>query len=227
MNGKPFESWSLFSQRGEIVARWPSRPLKSWEFLDRDHFMGAISNAPNPYVSKVFRSRTDTNQVDNFGVSVAITSGRGEGADIVAIVLATVTTSSTRTLRSFQHNADIILIGPADPTDSLKPWAVISHPAYTHASEAIRIDSFPHHLQAGSGSLHFDPVASKYPLFAGPWLASMAHIDGTPFSVIVQTRDYVTHVLPIAAVAGTLAGLIFVGWRIARARATARASKST
>ncbi len=225
MNGKPFESWSLFSQTGEIVARWPSRPLTNLGFQDRDHFMGAISNAPVPYVSKVFRSRTDNKQVDKFGIGVVITSGRGEGADIVAVVLATVTTSSTRTLRSFQHNADIVLIGPADPTDSLKPWAVISHPAYTHASEAIRIDSFPPHLRAGTGSLHFDPVASKYPLFAGPWIASMAHIDGTPFSVIVQTRDYVTHAIPIAAAGGTLAGLIFVGWRIVRARAAARASK--
>ena len=231
MAGEPFESWSLFDANGELLARWSkvspkALPKNLRPFNDRDHFQGAIKQSPEPYISKVFRSRTDEEQVDKFGVTIAIRGGEGEPR-ILAVLLATVTTSSTRTLSNIQQNAEVVLIGAADPSPpTLQPWAIMSHPAYTHASEAIRINHSPTNMPTKFGRLYFDPAASKHKLYAGPWLAGIQPIKGAPFFVIVQTRDYVAYALVTAAAVAALAASLFVGWRLVRRRGSARTGRA-
>jgi eukaryotic-like serine/threonine-protein kinase len=228
MEGYPFDSWSLYDAKGVLLARWPETGESQEGLLrveDRDHYQGAKSNAPAPYVSKVFRSRTDPEDLDKFGISVAVMGRRGESADIVGFLLATVTTSSTRTLGHEGDNAYIVLVGPTDPSDPpelQKPWAIISHPAYNRATPAIRLKSLPENLQVRSSGWYFDPAAKKHPSYAGLWLACRAHIPGTPFYVIVQGRDYMTNALATTALVTTLAALGFLGWRFMRTRANAR-----
>jgi serine/threonine protein kinase len=230
MEGKPFESWSLFDANGELLARWPEVSLEvsltnRGSFNVRDHFKGAMKQSPKPYISKVFRSWTDVKQ-DKFGVTIGIRDGEGEQASIVAVLLATVTTSSTRTLSNIQHNAEVVLIGAADASDrGLQPWAIMSHPAYTHASEAIRINHSPTNMPTKFGRLYFDPAASKHKLYAGPWLAGIQPIKETDFFVIVQTRDYVAYALVTAAAVAALAASLFVGWRFFRRSANARTGR--
>ncbi len=227
MEGNPFDSWSLYDAKGVLLARWPETGKSQVGLLrveDRDHYQGAKSNAPAPYVSKVYRSRTDPEDLDKFGVSVAVMGRPGERADIAGFLLATVTTSSTRTLGHEGDNAYIVLVGPTDPSDPpelRKPWAIISHPAYRRATPAIRLDRLPENLQARSSGWYFDPAARKYPSYAGLWLACRAQIPGTPFYVIVQGPDYMTNALASTALVTALAGLACFGWRFRRARATA------
>jgi serine/threonine protein kinase len=228
MEGNPFDSWSLYDAKGVLLARWPETG-ESLEGLlhveDRDHYRGAKSNAPAPYVSRVFRSRTDPEDLDKFGISAAVMGRRGESADIVGFLLATVTTSSTRTLGHEGDNAYIVLVGPTDPSDPpelRKPWAIISHPAYQRATPAIRLDSMPENLQVRSSGWYFDPAARKYPSYAGLWLACRAQIPGTPFYVIVQGPDYMTNALATTALVTALASLVYFGWRLIRTRTKAR-----
>ena len=228
MEGNPFDSWSLYDAKGVLLARWPETGESQEGLLsveDRDHYQGAKSNAPAPYVSKVFRSRTDPQDLDKFGISVAVMERRGESADIVGFLLATVTTSSTRTLGHQGDNAYIVLVGPTDPSDPHElrlPWAIISHPAYNRATPAIRLGSLPENLQARSSGWYFDPAAKTYHSYAGLWLACRAQIPGTPFYVIVQGRDYMTNALATTALVTALASLVHFGWRFRRTRANAR-----
>lgn len=227
MEGNPFDSWSLYDSKGVLLARWPETGESREGLLrveDRDHYQGAKSNAPAPYVSKVFRSRTDPQDLDKFGVSVAVMGRQGERADIVGFLLATVTTSSTRTLGHEGDNAYIVLVGRTDPSDPIelqKPWAIISHPAYLRATPAIRLDRLPENLQARSSGWYLDPAARKYPSYAGLWLACRGQIPGTPFYVIVQGPDYMTNALATTALVTALASLAYFGWRFRRARANA------
>jgi hypothetical protein len=228
MGGDPFDSWSIYDAKGVLLARWPETK-KSQEGLlqveDRDHYQGAKSNAPAPYVSRVFRSRTDDKNLDKFGVSVAVMGRQRESEDILGFLLATVTTSSTRTLGREGDNAYIVLVGPTDPSDPPelgRPWAIISHPAYNPAAPAIRLGSLPENLQARSSGWYFDPAAKTYPSYAGLWLACRAQIPGTPFHVIVQGPDYMTNALATTALVTALASLAYFGWRFMRRRANAR-----
>lgn len=228
MEGNPFDSWSLFDAEGVLLARWPETGESQEGLLrvaDRDHYQGARNNAPAPYVSKVFRSRTDPQDLDKFGVSVAVMRRQGESEVIVGFLLATVTTSSTRTLGREGDNAYIVLVGPTDPSDPpelRRPWAIISHPAYNRATPAIRLGSLPENLQARSSGWYLDPAAKKYPSYAGLWLACRAQIPGTPFHVIVQGPDYMTNALATTTLMTALAGLGYFGWRFMRRQAIAR-----
>jgi hypothetical protein len=223
MGGEPFESWSLFSTNGILLARWPelTAPVGTTYFGDRNHFLGAVENAsastiPEPHVSLAYWSRTDDRQ-DKFGISVAIKDGKGEPGSLRAVLMGTVATSSTRTLGDAPRNAHVVLIGRTDlltdPLEKRKPYVVMSHPSYRRADEAIRIAALPFDPEGRGRGWYFDPVRLTKPSFSGPWLAGRARVEGSHFWIIVQRRDHVGYALVTAAVAAVLVGIILLMWK--------------
>jgi len=232
MGGAPFESWSLFSTNGILLARWPELKvsLGTTYFGDRNHFRGAVTNAssstsPKPHVSLAYWSRTDDRQ-DKFGISVAIKDGNGEQRSLRAVLMGTVATSSTRTLGDASRNSYVVLIGKTDkmtdPSEKQKLYVVMSHPSYQLADEAIRIDELPFDPESQGKGLYFDPVRLKKPSFSGPWLAGWAPVEGSPFWIIVQRRDHVGYALVTAAIVAILVGAILLVWKLILRRRIAR-----
>jgi hypothetical protein len=232
MGGAPFESWSLFSSNGILLARWPelTASLGTTYFGDRNHFLGAVENAsasriPEPHVSLAYWSRTDDRQ-DKFGISVAIKDGDGEQGSLRAVLMGTVATSSTRTLGDAPRNAHVVLIGRTDlltdPIEKRKPYVVMSHPSYQRADEAIRIDELPFDPERQGRGWYFDPVRLTKPSFSGPWLAGWARVEDSHFWIIVQRRDHVGYALVTAALVAVLVGSILLVWKLVLRRRSVR-----
>jgi tRNA A-37 threonylcarbamoyl transferase component Bud32 len=231
MGGAPFESWSLFNTNGILLARWPELrvSLGTTYFGDRDHFRGAVEKAgasgfPQPHVSLTYWSRTDDRQ-DKFGISVAIKDGDGEQGNLRAVLMGTVTTSSTRTLGDASRNSYVVLIGSTDPTDPSEKrnkYVVMSHPSYQLADEAIRIDDLPFDPKRQGRGWYFDPVGLKKPSFSGPWLAGWAPVDGSRFWIIVQRRDHAGYALVTASLVAVLVGSILLVWKLLLRKRLAR-----
>ena len=111
------------------------------------------------------------------------------------------------------------LIGRRDPSNELREefrWLIIAHPALGSDREAIGIDQLPIAEKAipGGSGFYFDPAASRYKRFAGPWLAGSAWVEESEFIVIVQTRDQVTNALVTVALVALAAGCAFFLWRL-------------
>ncbi len=236
MGGEPFESWSLFSTNGILLARWPelTTPLGTTYFGDRNHFLGAVENAsasttPEPHVSLAYWSRTDDRQ-DKFGICVAIKDGKGEPGSLRAVLMGTVVTSSTRTLGDAPRNAYVVLIGRTDrltdPMAKQQQYVVMSHPSYRRADEAIRIAELPFDPESRGRGWYFDPVRLTKPSFSGPWLAGWARVEGSHFWIVVQRRDHVGYALVTAAVAAVLMGIILLVWKWVLRRRIARREPS-
>ena len=224
----PFHSFTIFDGRGEILFRDPT-PSEGYagNYSDRDHFEGAMrrGDSAGSHVSLIYDSRTDTDAGtrDKFGISKAIRSPSGKRF----VFLASIPTAPTAGLSGFRRNA--VLIGRRDPTNELReqyPWLIIAHPALGSDREAIGIEELPISEDAipGGSGFYFDPAASRYKRFAGPWLAGSAWVEDSEFIVIVQTRDQVTNALLTVAVVALAAGFAVLLWRLrSRRRAVAPA----
>lgn len=219
---EPFENWNVFDKDGVMLGRSRSG-VEPVIFRDRDWFIKAIEahgsggGNPEPHFSLAFHSRAD--EMDKFGISVPITTDRRAGGEtrILGVLLATVTTRSTRKISDSQHNS--VLIAASDPSDKGLPgYKILGHPDFKSTDLAIDIDKLP--IEApfpGSKGFYIDP-ASKSPLPDGPWLAGYTVIPGTSFWVIVQTSDWVTRALIVAAFLGILGSAGFLTWRSLRRR---------
>jgi serine/threonine-protein kinase len=222
---KHFHSLSLFDAAGKLIARSPvEQGSYDGTYLDRDHFKGAMALAPGSeaYISMIYDSRSDVDPTsrDKFGISLPIVSPGGSRYAL----LASVPTAASDALSGFGRNA--VLIGRPDPTNQWRSgfnWLVIAHPAFGSQSEAIGIADLPipeSEIPGGTG-FYFDPAASRYPRFSGPWLAGSAWVEDGKLIVIVQNRDQVTNALVTTAAVAFGAGLMFLVLRFLRRRGRA------
>ena len=102
-------SLTVHNAVGSLLERWPPQET-DWPngFNDRDWHKGALAIArngedPAPYVSRVFLSRTDKEDIYKFGISIAIMDPNTN--EIVGVLLATVATAPSAKLSGVQFDS--------------------------------------------------------------------------------------------------------------------------
>ena len=200
----PFESWFLLDTNGVPLARWPAMPGPA-SFSDRDYLHGALDNAGAAglgavHVSRVYRSRMDG--LHKVGLSVAVT----ESGRVLGVVMASLSTAGTAPLNDDARKTALLARLDPEPGDTAtNQLVVLLHPAYSAKVPAVVLsaDEFRKFPQpsprrelaepAGTNSLptdpaYLDPVATRYPNYAGEWLAGLAPVGNTGLLLVNQTR---------------------------------------
>ena len=232
----------LLDAHGRALANWPPREPRLNDRSFRDYYRGAVRAAGDSvrtplsdgvYISRVFRSLIDGYY--NFGLSRVI---RDRAGAVMAVVVGLVGPGSTDGMLGFSsENRKTVIAASCDrppPPElsglPLPRHVVMLHPALRGRSEALELThpavvtllDQPSSRGAGRDGSYRDPVQAIDPRYGGRWLAGFARVEGTPFVVIFQTRDFVGDVLwqfAVAVSVGLVVWLLVHGRRSWRARA--------
>jgi hypothetical protein len=202
--GPGFASVFVLDQQGTLRAVWPEQEqVVGRNFAHRDYFHGALAHAAREGVGRVHVSRVYTSvndHLDKFAVSVAFYRDGHDGP--VWVLAATVRAHDTLGLSGL-HNSQhqVALLAPrenAGPSSdgASDRYVVLVHPAFESpppsgsiADIELRRDFSP------LGEVSFtpdddyrDPVAEKYPRYAGRWLAGFSPVADTGLVVLAQQR---------------------------------------
>jgi len=233
----PSDTIFMLDAAGAGIARWPRDDrFIGADSSARDYFRGALAHArADPlHVSAAYQSRIDGQL--KFALSSAVRDSDGR---VLALLVASSTTDATLGVSDLADVRQVVVVGPLDPgREGGAPWryppdvrhVVVVHPAYRHGEDAVawyraeRAMPFVHggrDLQPSRearplGGVYFDPVGKRHRGYGGPWLAGIAPVGHTGFSVLVQSRDWVLlSVLTVLGAAAALAALA-VAWRAVR-----------
>jgi len=236
----PSDTIFLLDPAGRAIARWPRDDgFIGVDSSGRDYFKGTALHAPaDPlHVSAAYQSRIDGRL--KFALASAVRGGDGQ---LLAVLIASSTTDATLGVSDLRADVrKVVVVGPLDPNrEGGAPWiyppgarhVVIVHPAYRHGEPAMvwreprsgalafthqGADLDPRDQVWPVRGLYFDPVGKRHRGYAGPWLAGIAPVGQTGFSVLVQSRDWV--LLSVIGVLGT--GILLLGAALARRAARA------
>jgi hypothetical protein len=216
-----FINWALMTREGDLLVRWPKRKPVFKERGRRDYFVGPTTKPDTPYISRVYLSKEDGKT--KFGVCRAILS---PDRQILGVLAAMVTTSSTEGPFGFSPFRKVIIVGEADrvaPTDALAdrtqlpPYVIVGHPSFRIGEAAVGIDH-PHIrklLESETpnpdvlyGSGFRDPVSRTPSILPRRWLAGFARVHDTYFVVIYQSSDRVFDAIGTTALLAAAAALI-------------------
>jgi branched-chain amino acid transport system substrate-binding protein len=215
MDGRsPFETWTLFDERGVVVACSPEGPIVGRDLSRRDWFRGAVEHAgkrglDSVHVSRIFLSLVSSNQY-KLVISAPVCGADGSEARVLGVVAASFTTDSSLGHPGlFNDLLKVVVVGRGDPDssggDEPADHLVLVHPAYRKGEEAAKIASpalrsflcrpnrgelrMP---EPGQGTVvdeaFEDPMAGKDPRFQGLWWAGIAPVGNTHLLAIVQRR---------------------------------------
>jgi serine/threonine-protein kinase len=115
VQGLRLANWMLINTNGSVLARWPDGSATSEVNLtNRDYFQGALRLMPSPYVSQVYRSVLETNDLmkDRFGVAVAV-------QDSNTVVRAVVSAMVQLIRFCFQDDTKCAILGAWQDRDEL------------------------------------------------------------------------------------------------------------
>jgi eukaryotic-like serine/threonine-protein kinase len=217
LNGNsPIDMWVVYDKEGVIKAQVPkmARNVVGNDYHWRDYFIGASKLAEkrlsSTYVSRAIKSEPD--DLHKFAISVPI---YGSDRQPIGVLIAVIPTAATLGSLVVQDAHSIsVLVAPRDrDRDTPVPASthlILLHPDYVYGeatpieneqvrrideasrSPLLRIErplGLPPPNLVMSSDDYEDPVAKKYPRYAGRWIAGFAPVGNTGFVVIVQTRE--------------------------------------
>lgn len=215
-DNSPFDMWFATNMDGSKPAYFgrTSWSLQGKRFEWRDYVKGAqhlaAKGISSTYVSRAIRSESDGKY--KFVISAPIYGRDGRPVGILAAGNATAATLGSLVVHDPQSTA--VLVAPRDrERDSPYPESshlILLHPDYENGeaaaieneqirkldeasrSPSLRIErplGLPPPDLVTSSDDYEDPVAKKYPRYAGRFLAGFAPVGNTGYVVVVQTRE--------------------------------------
>lgn len=231
------QNWLLLDAQGRPIGRWPT-PSKTNNRLDRDYFRGALqrnaAGVDGVYVSRVYKSVDDSRF--KFGVSKAIRSEGGQPLGVIALMVDTLNFADA--LGPTRKERDFVLIAEWDPSyagwpdlrDAPARWqrfhtsesglpshVIVMHPQFGSNNVVVPVSLktsrklFSDRAKSGSSwSIrgYHDPVAWVDFWRIGSWIAGVAPVPDSSFSVLFQTRDRLSEALFTAAILGIMFSLL-------------------
>lgn len=225
-----FRNWHLLDVRGHTLSDFPARENRGTDRSFRDYYRGPLRRAAaferdRAHFSRVYRSLDDG--LYKFAISHPV---RDRAGALVGFLAAMIGTRDLAGAGFSSRERTAVLIARTDraPPGSSKnerwpSFVVMLHPSYRQYQPAVASEhgALPTLLQdthdaasmAARDAHYRDPVAARDPRYLGRWLAGFARVEGTPFVVVFQVRDYVSSALYAAGllvVLGSSAALLRV-----------------
>jgi eukaryotic-like serine/threonine-protein kinase len=187
----PFKNWFVLDRQGKILAITSGRTVVGQVFKHRDYFQGAMRLAEQKHtsavhISRVFHSLND--DLYKFGISAPVRAEHDPNAEVLGVLVATVTTDKTMGLPKRLHDErqNAVLLGrPEDPAQG-GDYVILLHPRYEPGAEPVRFPA--DRLREGEDEYYEDPVGALHAEYAVHWIAAFAPVRDTEFKVIVQQR---------------------------------------
>jgi tRNA A-37 threonylcarbamoyl transferase component Bud32 len=187
----PFKNWFVLDRQGKMLAITAGRNVVGQVFNHRDYYQGAIRLAEQKHtsgvhVSRVFRSVNDN--LYKFGMSAPVRAAHDPSAEVLGVLVATVTTDKTmglpRRLHDKRQNA--VLLGLPEDSEPGGDYVILMHPRYDSGAEPVRCPSG--HVGTQAVDNYEDPVGAVHAEYTGRWIAGFATVRDADFCVIVQQR---------------------------------------
>jgi serine/threonine-protein kinase len=187
----PFKNWYILGPDGKLWANTAGPNVLGKDFHHRDYFQGAMRLAEQKHTSAVHISRVFRSVNDNlykFGISAPVRAAHDPGADVLGVLVASVTTDKTmglpRRLHDKRQNA-VLLALSEEPADGGE-YVILMHPRYESGTDPVRCPVGRVGTQPVDD--YEDPVGALQSEYAGRWIAGFAPVRDTEFRVVVQQR---------------------------------------
>lgn len=204
------ENWVVMDLAGNTLARVPlPNRLPITNRSSRDYFLGALplTNSPpgDVYFSRLYKSKDDDKF--KFGVSAIVWERRSPTAKPVGVVTLMINTGSAEKYLGWEFSGQrIVLLAPPDPRDE-------------ELGHAGTNDFFVFlHPNLGNGDQVAGPVNItklkrwrwyRDPVVGGPWLAGVSEVRGTPYRLVIQSRDWVRLLSRVCLLLAVILGAAF------------------
>jgi hypothetical protein len=188
----PFKNWFVLDRQGKMLAITAGGNVVGMVFSHRDYHQGAIRLAEQKHTSGVHISRVFKSINDNlykFGIAAPVRADHDPSAEVLGVLVATVTTDKTMGLprRLHDERQNAVLLGVPEGHAPGGDYVILMHPRYQPGAVPVPFPAGRLRLEGEDD--YEDPVGSADPAYAGRWLAGFAPVRDTEFIVVVQQRS--------------------------------------